>query len=269
MVGNMGGTVGILVVGNEILDGVVLNTNSKWIINRIKPLNFSVKETITVRDDVKEIAKALKRLVEDGCDVLFTTGGLGPTFDDMTLQGVGYAFDVPLALNQEALDIVKRQYQEFHNRGVIDTAEITNSRRKMAVLPNGAQPLDNREGGAPGVLLKRNGVMIFSLPGVPKELEWIFDNQVLPIIKQKVEGFFIERIMEMPIKDESLLAPIIDEVMEKEDEVYVKSMAKSYGEGGIRLWVSSRGRDKKEVERRVEKTVFLLKKMVKERLPEG
>jgi nicotinamide-nucleotide amidase len=265
----MGGTVGILVVGNEILDGVVLNTNSRWIINRLKPLNFSVKETITVRDEVEEIAKALNRLVSDRCTILFTTGGLGPTFDDMTLQGVGDAFGLPIELNDEAFEIVKRQYEEFHSRGVVDTAEITEPRRKMAVLPKGTHPLDNRAGGAPGVLLEKNDVMVFCLPGVPRELEWIFDNQVLPIIKRRVEGYFSEHIMELPIKDESLLAPVIDEVMSREPDVYVKSMAKSYGEGGIRLWVSARGEDRTEVEKKVERASVLLERLVKERLLEG
>jgi nicotinamide-nucleotide amidase len=265
----MKGSVGILVVGNEILDGVVLNTNSQWIINRLKPLNFIFRETITVRDDVDEIAKALKRLIEDGCSIVFTTGGLGPTFDDMTLQGVASAFKLPLKINDEALRIVRRQYKEFHERGIVDTAEITDSRRKMAVLPGGAKPLDNRAGGAPGVLLEESGVSVYSLPGVPSELKWILDNQILPILKRDVEGSYSERIMELPLKDESLLAPIIDEVMRNETDVYVKSMAKSYGESGIRLWISARGQNRAEVEKKVEEAASLLVKLTKEKLPEG
>jgi len=144
-------TVGILVVGNEILDGIVLDTNSQWIINRLKPLGFQVHETITVRDNVQEIGEALNRLLEDGCNLIFTTGGLGPTHDDMTLQGVAHGLKLPLELDHASLDIVTRQYKMLHERGIIESGEITDSRRKMAILPLGSKPLDNRVGGAPGL----------------------------------------------------------------------------------------------------------------------
>ena len=254
-------TVGILVVGNEILDGVVLDTNSQWIVNRLKPLGFQVHEAITVRDDTEEIGAALNRLIDDGCGLVFTTGGLGPTHDDMTLQGVAEAFSLPMELNEDALAIVTRQYKEFHERGVIDTAEITDARRKMAVLPRGATPLDNKTGGAPGVLLQRGNAYIICLPGVPKELEWILDNIAIPLLKKHVEGAFREKIIHLPLRDESILAPIIDEVMKEAPDVYIKSMVNPYWEPGIRLWISARGQSETEVERRVERAAKLLVKL--------
>jgi nicotinamide-nucleotide amidase len=256
--------VGILVVGNEILDGVVLDTNSQRIINRLKPLGFQVYETMTVKDNVEAIGTAFNRLLEDGCDLVFTTGGLGPTHDDMTLQGVAEAFSLPLELNEDALAIVKRQYKEFHKRGVIDTAEITDARQKMAVLPRGATPLDNKTGGAPGVLLKRDSAYIICLPGVPKELEWIFDNITIPLLKKHVEGAFRDKIIHLPLKDESILAPIIDEVMKEAPDVYIKSMVNPYWEPGIRLWISARGQNEADVEQRVDHAAKLLVKLTQE-----
>lgn len=262
----MAGQVGILVIGNEILDGVVLDTNSQWIINRLKPLNYTVRETVTVRDDTAEIAKALNRMLDDGCTILFTTGGLGPTHDDMTLRGVAEALGLPLRLNEDALEIVTRQYRMFHMKGVIDTPEITDSRRKMARLPRGAQPLDNRVGGAPGVLVKVRDAMVLCLPGVPGELKWILDEQIMPMLKQGVEGAYTEKIIYLPLKDESTLAPIIDEVMNDVPEVYIKSMVKPYGEKGIRLWISAHGQSQSEVEQRVERVSNLLVQLTEERL---
>ena len=104
-------SVGILVIGNEILDGIVLDTNSQWLINNLKPLNLHVKETISIRDEIDEIAKTLNKMIQDGCGIIFTTGGLGPTYDDMTLKGVSSAFSSPLTINEEALEIVTRQYR--------------------------------------------------------------------------------------------------------------------------------------------------------------
>jgi molybdenum cofactor synthesis domain-containing protein len=261
--------IGILVVGNEILDGLVLDTNSQWIINQLKALKLHVKEKMTVRDEIQEIARGLRRIVANGCNLVFTTGGLGPTHDDKTLMGVAMAFDLPLELNDEALNIVIRQYSEMHQRGVIETSEITEPRRKMAVLPRGAKPLDNRVGGAPGVLLDTESAQIISLPGVPGELMWIFDNQLLSLLKGKVEGTFAEEIIYLPLRDESTLAPIIDDVMKDVPGVYIKSMVKPYGESGIRLWISAGGQSQAEVEERVNRVANLLIRRCEERLPNG
>ncbi|MFH2111705.1 MAG: molybdopterin-binding protein [Candidatus Bathyarchaeota archaeon] len=262
-------TVGILVVGNEILDGVVLDTNSQWIINRLKPMGFQVHESITVRDNVEEIGAALNMLLGNGCGLVFTTGGLGPTHDDMTLQGVAHGLGLLLELDQASLDIVARQYRVLHERGIIESGEMTDSRRKMAVLPQGSRPLDNRVGGAPGVLLKSGDSTIICLPGVPLELKWIFDDQVAPILKRMVRGVYAERIVALPLRDESTLAPIIDQVMAEVPGVYVKSMVKPYGEEGIRLWVSFLGEDQEEVEEKVARAVDRLVELTRERLPNG
>jgi molybdenum cofactor synthesis domain-containing protein len=261
--------IGVLVVGNEILDGIVLDTNSQWIINQLKILNLQVKRKATVRDEVPEVARALRRLVADGCNIVFTTGGLGPTHDDKTLNGVADAFDLPLELNDEALNIVTRQYRDLHDRGIIAMADLTKARRKMAVLPKSAKPLDNRVGGAPGVLLDVNGAQIICLPGVPGELMWIFENQLINLLKQRVEGAFSEEIIYLPLRDESTLAPIIDDVMKEAPDVYIKSMVKPYGESGIRLWVSGRGHSQAEVEERVKRVANLLVHLCEERLPNG
>lgn len=260
--------IGILIIGNEILDGLVLDTNSHWIINQLKALKLQVKQKMTVRDEVPEIARSLRRLLANGSNLIFTTGGLGPTHDDKTLLGVANAFDLPLELNDDALKIVTRQYADLHDRGVIESKEITKVRRKMAILPKGAKPLDNRVGGAPGVLLDVEGAQIISLPGVPGELMWIFDNQLLMLLKGRVEGAFAEDVIYLPLRDESTLAPIIDEVMQDVPGVYIKSMVKPYGESGIRLWVSSNGQSQAEVEERVNRVANLLVKRCEERFPE-
>ena len=245
-------SVGILVVGNEILDGLVIDTNSHWLINQLKALRMPVIERITVRDEIQEIARALRRLMEDGCDIIFTTGGLGPTHDDKTLKGVAEALETPLELNEEALAIVERQYRMLHKRGFVREAELTEARRKMAVLPKGARPLDNRIGGAPAVLLDVEGRWIISLPGVPRELKWIYENEVAPLLRRRIGGAFAERVIRILRGDESTIAPILEEVMRELPGVYIKSMVRPHGEGGIRLWVSAWGGDQGEVERLVE-----------------
>ncbi|MHA1595481.1 MAG: competence/damage-inducible protein A [Candidatus Baldrarchaeia archaeon] len=255
-------TVGILVIGNEILDGVIQDTNSNWLAKKLKEMGFLVKEIMVVRDNVNDIAKALKRLIDDGCEIVITSGGLGPTHDDKTLEGVAHAFNLKLVLNEEALEIVKRQYQLFYQLGIVDTPEITPPRKKMAMLPEGAKALDNRVGGAPGVLLELPNAMIICLPGVPRELKWIFDNQVSEIIKSRIKGVMYEEIAEMPIIDESKLSPLIDEVMRKIEGVYIKSMPGAFRDTiRIKVWVSARGSNLEEAKIKVKRAIKMLKEM--------
>jgi nicotinamide-nucleotide amidase len=258
--------VAVVTVGNEILDGVILDTNTKWIIERLKPLGFMVKEIITVRDEVSEIAKAIKRAVEDDCNLIVTSGGLGPTHDDMTLKGVAEAFHLPMVINVEALAIVTRQYAELHKLGIIKSGEITASRRKMAVFPEGAVPLDNRVGSAPGVLLNHGSVEVVCLPGVPHEMMWIFDNQFVSHLKSKISEDYYEEVLSLPLRDESTLSPLIDEAMKRVPGVWIKSLVRPYGEVGIRFWVSARGEDKIILNAKVKKAVEILMSLAKEQL---
>jgi molybdopterin-biosynthesis enzyme MoeA-like protein len=98
---------------------------------------------------------------------------------------------------------------------------------------------------------------------------WIFDNQLLSLLKGKIEGAFAEDVIYLPLRDESTLAPIIDEVMQDVPGVYIKSMVKPYGESGIRLWISSSGQSQSEVEEKVNRVANLLVKRCEERLPKG
>jgi len=255
--------VGILIIGNEILDGVVLDTNSNWLAKRIKTLGFYVKEFMTVRDDVGEISKAIHRMMMDGCNLIITSGGLGPTHDDKTLSGVAEAFNLNLKLNDEALRIVRRQYKAFYDRGLIESPEITEARRKMAFIPEGGEPLDNRVGGAPGVWLKTDKATVVCLPGVPRELRWMFENVVLERLREMVQGVFEETFVVLPVRDESSIAPMIDMVMNRVPGVYVKSMPGEYGAlRGLKFWISARGVNAEEARSRVAEAMRLLRELV-------
>ena len=160
--------------------------------------------------------------------------------------------------NKDALAIVTRQYKELHKKGIIDNENVTKSREKMAIFPEGATPLDNRVGGAPGVHLHVNDVEVISLPGVPSELFWITDNQLMSLLKEHEDEIYYEEFINLPLRDESNLAPIIDEVMKRIPGTWVKSMVKPYGESGIRLWVSARDKDKEKVVNKVKNSIQVL-----------
>ncbi|TFG26194.1 hypothetical protein EU528_14830, partial [Candidatus Thorarchaeota archaeon] len=124
-------TIGILAIGNEVLDGHVLDTNSNWMELRLVALGVQIKRLVSVRDEIEEIGKALKFLM-DACDVVITSGGLGPTHDDMTLKAIGSALDLKVSENDDALAIVKRQYKILHEKGIVQSSDMTDARIKMA-----------------------------------------------------------------------------------------------------------------------------------------
>ncbi|TFG34319.1 competence/damage-inducible protein A, partial [Candidatus Thorarchaeota archaeon] len=199
--------------------------------------------------------KALNFLM-DSCDVIITTGGLGPTHDDMTLKAIAIALDRDVEENVDALEIVKRQYRTLYEKGIVKSPDITDARRKMAYIPKNAIPLDNQVGGAPGVRIHENNTTIFCLPGVPSELKFIFEDSVVPWISERVKRRFYERVVEFGMHDESMFAPAIDIVMKQNPDVYIKSMPKTYGTSKtLRVWISAGGEDLEELEKQVQRAI--------------
>jgi len=239
----------IVVAGNELLIGDVLDTNTNWLCRRITGLGGTVQRTVVVRDDLVAIGREVLGATSRGAEVIFTTGGLGPTADDMTLQALAEALDRPLELHAGALELVQAKYQELAEAGYVDHARMTPERRKMAILPRGGRPLYNPVGGAPGVLLEHEGSVIVSLPGVPEELKGIFEQTLPPMLRQWFgEAFYQERTVVLACGDESVLAPVVNTVADAHSEVYVKSRAKVYGpEVRLRVTLSARGQTEDEV----------------------
>ncbi len=251
---------GILAIGNEVLDGHVLDTNSNWMEQQFIALGVEMRRAVTVRDEVDEIGKGLKFLC-NVCDVVVTSGGLGPTHDDMTLNAIADALGRKLTEDKEALKIVERQYKMLYEKKIVATEELTESRRKMATIPSGGKALDNKVGGAPGVYLEYGDSSIFCLPGVPSELKYIWDNSVKPWILEHMRGAYFEEIIEFEVIDESVFAPFIRNAMDENPGVWIKSMPKRYGTTRImRVWVSARGDDKTEVQEKVSAAISTLER---------
>jgi len=225
-------SVELIVIGNEILNGAVLDTNSHWLADRLYTLGLHLRRITTVRDDLKEISSALKEAVKRRAEWIITSGGLGPTFDDKTLQGVAIATKRSLILNKEAVEMLKEKYEKLKEMGVVETAELTPARLKMAKLPRGARPLRNRVGSAPGVLLRYRGSWIACLPGVPAELKDIFINELEPLILQKSLTVKRRRVwITVRGVPESTLSPHIDETLAMHRNVYIKSHPQGIEDG--------------------------------------
>jgi nicotinamide-nucleotide amidase len=259
--------VEIIAVGKEILRGQTLDTNSSWLAKRITALGGMVGRICIPDDDVAAIAQEIKTSFGNNAQVIITTGGLGPTFDDKTLAGIAEAIGLPLALHHQALEIVTRRYKELWEQGFVEQAEITPAREKMAYLPKGAEALDNPVGTAPAVSLTGPEWVIFALPGVPKEMQAIFEQTIIPRLKEILGvEFYLEETVNTGLGDESIITGMIDQVMREVPGTYLKSKATGFGRDvGLEVVITAAGADKQGIKKRVQEAKRLLLALIKAR----
>lgn len=220
----------ILVIGNEILIGDIQDTNTSWLCGLINSKGGHVARGTMLRDNVDEIAAEVGRALERGADVIFTSGGLGPTADDLTLAAVAKGLGLPLELHPEALRMVRDQYDNFHARGIMAQGGLNPGREKMAWLPKGGVPLFNPGGTAPGVLVRKGRTSVISLPGVPSELKGIIEASLREFMRETFgDGGSLGTALRVLCNDESILEPVLGRVVPRHPGVYIKSLASTVG----------------------------------------
>ncbi|MHA1586226.1 MAG: molybdopterin-binding protein [Candidatus Heimdallarchaeota archaeon] len=227
-------TVEIICFGNELLIGKTVNTNANWLGKRISTLGGLVSRITTIADNLKEMEQAIREGVNRQPDIIITSGGLGPTFDDVALEAVALAADKKLELNPDALELIKQRILNLKKQRDIEL-HLSEERKRMAMLPEGAIPLQNREGSAPGVLLKIENTKVFSLPGVPREMKSIFDFEMIKYFSSENNQHLYERSIIVNHIPESELAASISPVREKYPSVYIKTHPRSYSTADTRI----------------------------------
>ncbi len=238
----------MLAVGRELLIGRTLNSNAFWAGRRLSRIGSMLKVVTTVDDDLDEISTAFREITARSPDFLVVVGGLGPTPDDMTLEGVARALGVPLRRSEAALGMIRAHYA---GRG-LGKMELTPARVKMARLPKGAEPVRNDVGTAPGVKLEVGGTTVFCLPGVPAEMRGIFRSSIEPEVRARL-GRIHRRYITMKLEGvlESALAPLLAEELKKHPGAYIKSHPRGIREGvsRIELDIAVVGEDRERTDR--------------------
>jgi nicotinamide-nucleotide amidase len=212
----------LLVIGNEILIGKTQDTNSNWMAKRITKFGHKIKRITTIGDNVEIIASTVKEILNRNPDLLLTSGGIGPTFDDMTLAGIAKGLGKDLELNDHAYKSIKKAYENAVEKKILKLAGMTKEREKMAFLPQGSKPLPNIVGTAPGVEIKEKNTVIFILPGVPAEMKAMFRNVITPILKEK-QGKFVEKGFLIYGIGESQIAAYTNKLEEKYPQLWIKT----------------------------------------------
>ena len=170
----------IITIGDEILIGQIVDTNSQWIGTELNKIGVSVFQISSIQDDKQHILNALKE-AQERVDIVILTGGLGPTKDDITKYTLCKIFDSELILNEELLKKIE-SYFEVRNR------EMIQSNIDQAKIPDVCKVIDNDEGTACGMWFEQNGTHLFSMPGVPYEMKAMMKKSILPIVKEKAKS---------------------------------------------------------------------------------
>lgn len=198
----------ILSIGNELLNGKTVDTNAAYIAGRLRIINLPVVSVHEAADEVPAIVSDLALALSEA-DVVIATGGLGPTDDDLTREALAEFLGVKLVLRPDLLEKVK---EFFDRRGI----EMPARNSIQACIPQGAMAIENEMGTAPGMQAKKDGKLLFFLPGVPSEMRHMLDTLVLPALRPLVHGqAIVVRRLKCFGAGESKIAEMIGDAMQR------------------------------------------------------
>ncbi len=212
-------------MGNELLNGTTLDTNSHWISAELTGLGVKVSRKTTIRDEMGVISATFLECLTQKPNWLFSIGGMGPTYDDMTVEGLSMALGKKLILDKRAVQMLKASYERRRKMFSVPTKRMSKASLKMAMIPEGALPLPNSVGSAAGVLATFGSTKIVCLPGVPSEMKAIFSEQVIPYIRSDASKFVhAEEWFEAIGISESRLSYAVSRISKKfAPLIYIKS----------------------------------------------
>jgi len=224
----------IITIGDEILIGQIVDTNSAWMAQQLNNIGIRVKQISSVSDDRQHILTALKEAAERA-DIILITGGLGPTKDDITKKTIAEYFNVGMVENKDALDNVINIFARY-NRPLLEV------NRLQAQIPENCEVILNHNGTAPGMWFNEKGRIYVSMPGVPHEMMYMMEDGVLPKLKSSLKlPFIIHKTILTVGEGESFLAERIADI-EDSLPAYIK-LAYLPKLGQVRLRLSGYGED--------------------------
>lgn len=224
----------IITIGDEILIGQIVDTNSAWMGRELNKIGISVKQITSVSDNAEHIVTALNE-AQNRADIILLTGGLGPTKDDITKLTLAKYFNMPLRQDQETLERVQTFFQKL-NRPMLDV------NIKQAEVPDGCEVIQNRNGTAPCMWFNVNGKIFVSMPGVPFEMMYLMEEEILPRLKDNFDlPYIVHQTILTVGQGESFLAQQIEDI---EDSLpsHIK-LAYLPKLGQVRLRLSAIGKD--------------------------
>ncbi|MCL1808489.1 MAG: competence/damage-inducible protein A [Clostridiales bacterium] len=241
----------IISVGTELLFGQITNTNSVYLSQQLNTLGFDVMYHFTVGDNPARLRKMIETAYED-CSLVVTTGGLGPTQDDLTKETVTAALGDETILDSEALNRIKKAFAKMNR-------EMSANNEKQAYLPSRAEIFYNDAGTAPGFALEDGGRTAICLPGPPREMKMMFERQAKPYLESRSDGKIRYRMIRTFGIGESSLETAVLDLIDGQTDPTLATYAK---DGECALRVASKRATAEEASQAVDDMVELVKERV-------
>ncbi len=234
----------IIAIGSELLLGQLVDTNSSYIAKRLAENGIELVQTSTVGDDLQRMKEVIKEAA-DRSHIVITTGGIGPTEDDLTRQAVAEVFERPLAFQPHLMEQIEALFQK---RGF----RMAESNRKQAYIPERSIPIENPKGTAPGFIVEYAKGSIISIPGVPQEMEYLMENTVIPYLRRRfdIKHQVIQyKVLRACGLGESAIGLQIKDLMERNRNPSVGTLASI---GDIRIRITAKASNPEEASSLIE-----------------
>ncbi|MFV5697638.1 CinA family nicotinamide mononucleotide deamidase-related protein [Flavobacterium sp. ZT3R17] len=237
----------IITIGDEILIGQIIDTNSGFIAKSLDKIGVEINEMVSISDDKKHILDTFAKL-QNTVDLVIITGGLGPTKDDVTKKTFCDYFEDELVVDQKVLAHVTQLIEGFYKR------TITQINKDQALVPSRCTVLHNQVGTAPGMWMKKENTVFISLPGVPYEMKYLVEHEIIPkVVREYKRPYILHKTILTYGQGESMVAERIEEWENNLPESI--KLAYLPAPGRVRLRLSARGTDKEKLEAAIEENV--------------
>jgi nicotinamide-nucleotide amidase len=244
----------IVTIGDEILIGQIVDTNSAFIAKSLDKIGVEINEMISISDDKKHILDTFEKL-QNTVDLVIITGGLGPTKDDVTKKTFCDYFEDELVVNQTVLVHVTELIEGFYKR------TITQINKDQALVPSKCTVLHNAVGTAPGMWMKKEGTVFISLPGVPYEMKYLVESEIIPkVVREYSRPYIIHKTILTYGQGESMVSERIED-WENNLPAFLK-LAYLPSPGSVRLRLSARGTNKEFLESALEQYISSLNAII-------
>ncbi len=230
----------IVTIGSELLLGQIIDTNASYLARELNLIGLNIAFHTTVGDAYTQIKDVLSQAV-DRSDLVITTGGIGPTEDDLTREVIADVVGVPLAFKQELMDQIESIFKRSGFR-------MPENNRKQAFIPDGAIPIPNKVGTAPGFIAEKGSKVIIALPGVPKELKYLIRKEVVPYLKKRFhldQAMITSRVLKVTGIGESKVDSRIHDLINDNSNPTLGILA-SPSDISIRITASAKSADEAE-----------------------
>lgn len=241
----------ILAVGTELLLGNIVNTNAQYIAKRLADLGIEVYHQGVVGDNPKRLMEAYTEAFKRS-DLIITTGGLGPTKDDLTKEIAFDYFGKEAVLHKDILDNIEEYFKKI-NRDMVE------SNKKQAYFPMDVSILKNNHGTAPGCIIEESNKILIVLPGPPREMKPMFEDYVIPYLMKYQDGILVSRVLRVIGLGESAVAEMIEDIIDKGKNPTIATYAK---ESEVTIRITA----KTNIEEEAEKLITPVEEEIRRRL---